>query len=139
MKSFMGGEGFFSKSFSSSFWEPVSWSVVVINWSLENIITVSGEPGWSFNSSLDFLIIRWFWIAWWFFWVSDLCTWSVWRSCIGWFNWVISVCFLDGLIFSVIFNWIKIPDINGVLIVWLWFWFVNSWLGTNGSNKGCYY
>jgi len=135
----MGGEGFFSKSFSSSFWEPVSWGVVVINWSLENIIAIGGEPGWSFYSSLDFLIIRWFGIAWWFFWVSNLCTWSVWGSSVSWFNWVISVCFLDGLIFSVISNWRKIPDIDGVLIVWLWFCFVNSWFGTDGSNKGCYY
>jgi hypothetical protein len=54
---------------------------------------------------------------------------------------VISVCFLDGLIFSVISNWRKFPDIDGVLIMWLWFCFVwfCSWFGTDGSNKGCYY
>ena len=61
LESFVSGEGFLGKGFSSSFCEPVSWGVVVVYGSLENVVSVGGEPGWSFDfsSGLNFLLIRW--------------------------------------------------------------------------------
>jgi hypothetical protein len=52
---------------------------------------------------------------------------------------VISVCFLNGLVISVIFYWIEFPYIDCVFIVWLSFCFVYSRFCTDCSNKGSNY